>query len=132
MPCRRMWTPQQLCYRNLMRSLRDAYFHDRAKLFWARHRVRVEFYKYRGLSEEPLVEQLTNVGNEIADFVSHHMKTNVERIVQHNERMLQLPVAQAKRFHREYFEKEREHESWCRQRIKRLMNRRPPPPYPYS
>nr|CCC90003.1 conserved hypothetical protein [Trypanosoma congolense IL3000] len=125
------WSPQQHCYRQLMKSLRAAYFHDRAKLFWARHRVLLEFYKYSGETSEQVVQQLVSIGLEIAAFIDHHMRTDVERIVKHNEMMLALPVVQAKKFRSDYLLAERQHDSWCKQKIKNIMKRRPPPPYPF-
>ncbi|CCW66459.1 unnamed protein product [Phytomonas sp. Hart1] len=125
------WNPQQKCFRNLMKSLRDAYFHDRSKLFWARHRVLVEFYKYSKVEDHATIELLVGLGNEIATFVSQYMKMDVERIVKHNQKMLSLPVDKAKRYRADYYLHERQHESWCKQKIKAIMNRRPPPPYPF-
>lgn len=125
------WTPQQYCYRSLLKGLREAYFHDRSKLFWARHRARIEFYKYSRVEDEEAIKQLVGVGNEIAAFVSEHMRTTVDRIVRHNEKMMSLPVAEAKRFRQEFMLKEKQHDSWCKQKIKAMMQRRPPAPYPF-
>ncbi|KAH9577636.1 hypothetical protein LSM04_009761 [Trypanosoma melophagium] len=125
------WTPQQRCYRDLMKSLRSAYFHDRAKLFWSRHRVLVEFYKYSEETNEESIRQLLGVTHEVAAFISHHMRTDVERIIKHNEAMLALPVDKAKRFRSDYLLAEKQHNSWCKQKIKNILNRRPPPPYPF-
>ena len=125
------WTPQQTCYRNLLKSLRDAYFCDRAKLFWARHRTRVEFYKYSTTQDEASVQQLVGVGNETAAFIKDHMKTSVDRIVQHNDTMMKLSVREAKRFREEFFNQESRHESWCKQKLRTILHRRPPPPYPF-
>ncbi|KAL7696133.1 hypothetical protein N2W54_003461 [Lotmaria passim] len=126
-----LWTPQQRCYRRLMAALRGAYYHDRAKLFWARHRVLVEFYKYSRVEEEKDVALLVGIGNEIATFVAEYMKVDVGAIMQHNEKMLSLPVAKAKRYREEYLLHEKQHDSWCKQKIKQMMDRRPPPPYPF-
>ncbi|RNF20763.1 uncharacterized protein Tco025E_03834 [Trypanosoma conorhini] len=125
------WTPQQLCYRQLMKSLRAAYFHDRSKLFWSRHRVLVEFYKYSSETDEEAVRQLVGVGLEVAAFMQHHMRTDVERIIKHNETMLKLPVDRAKKFRADYLLAEKQHDSWCKQKIKAILKRRPPPPYPF-
>ncbi|ORC93743.1 uncharacterized protein TM35_000016200 [Trypanosoma theileri] len=125
------WTPQQRCYRDLMKSLRSAYFHDRAKLFWSRHRVLVEFYKYSGETNGEAVRQLLGVSHEVAAFISHHMRTDVERIIKHNEAMLALPVDKAKKFRNDYLLAEKQHDSWCKQKIKNILSRRPPPPYPF-
>ena len=125
------WTPQQFVYRSLLRGLRDAYYHDRSKLFWARHRARLEFYKYASIEDEVQVKQLVGVTYEIAEFIEEHMKTNVDRIVQHNEKMMSLRVSDAKRFREEYLLREKQHDSWCKQKIKLMMKRRPDPPYPY-
>ncbi|KAG5493310.1 hypothetical protein GH5_02053 [Leishmania sp. Ghana 2012 LV757] len=125
------WTAQQRCFRQLMKSLRDAYFHDRSKLFWARHRVLVEFYKYSRVEEEKDVLLLIGVGNEIAHFVAEYMKVDVGAIMDHNEKMQSLPVARAKRYREEYLLHEKQHESWCKQKIRLMMDRRPPPPYPF-
>ncbi len=127
----RAWTPQQKCYRNLMRSLRDAYYAERSTLFWARHRVRIEFYKFSTADVTAEVQQLVGVGNEIAAFIGEHMKTSVDRIVSHNETMLKLSVREAKRFREEFMRKEHQHESWCKQKIKTILQRRPNPPYPF-
>ncbi|CCW60733.1 unnamed protein product [Phytomonas sp. EM1] len=125
------WTPQQKCFRSLMKSLRNAYFHDRSKLFWARHRVLVEFYKYSKVEDPAVVELLVGLGGEVAAFVEQYMKTDVERIIKHNQKMVSLPVDQAKQYRADYYLHERQHESWCKQKIKAIMNRRPPPPYPF-
>ncbi|KAF8276850.1 hypothetical protein C3747_29g150 [Trypanosoma cruzi] len=125
------WTPQQLCYRQLMKSLRAAYFHDRSKLFWSRHRVLVEFYKYSGETNEEAIRQLVGVGLEVAAFIQHHMRTDVERIIKHNETILMLPPGKAKKFRADYLLAEKQHDSWCKQKIKAILTRRPPPPYPF-
>lgn len=128
----RKWTPQQLCYRGILKSLREAYYHDRSKLFWARHKARLEFYKYASVEDEQALGQLVGCGNEVAAFVSEHMRLVVERIVKHNETMLSLSVDDAKRFRAEYLLREKQHESWCKQKIKSILLRRPPAPYPFS
>jgi hypothetical protein len=125
------WTPQQHAYRCLLRGLRDAYYHDRSKLFWARHRARIEFYKYASIEDEVQIKQLVGITNEISQFIAEHMKTNVDRIIQHNEKMMSLRVSDAKRFREEYLLREKQHDSWCKQKIKHMMSRRPDPPYPY-
>lgn len=125
------WTPQQLCFRQMMKALRGAYYHDRSKLFWARHRVLVEFYKYSKVDDEASTVQLIGVSNEIADFIQHYMKVDVGAILQHNEKIAALPVAKAKQFREEYLLHEKQHESWCKQKIRLMMDRRPPPPYPF-
>ncbi|KAG8344012.1 hypothetical protein TRVL_05163 [Trypanosoma vivax] len=125
------WTPQQQCYRQLMKSLRSAYFHDRSKLFWARHRVLVEFYKYSEETNVESVKQLVAIGLEVAAFIDHHMRMDVERVVKHNETMMALPVEKAKKFRSEYLLAEKQHDSWCKQKIRSMMKRRPPPPYPF-
>ncbi|KAG5468384.1 hypothetical protein LSCM1_02364 [Leishmania martiniquensis] len=125
------WTAQQRCFRQLMKSLRGAYFHDRSKLFWARHRVLVEFYKYSRVEEEKDVLLLIGIGNEIARFMAEYMKVDVGAIMEHNEKMQSLPVAKAKRYREEYLLHEKQHESWCKQKIRLIMDRRPPPPYPF-
>lgn len=114
-----------------MKSLRAAYFTDRSKLFWARHRVLVEFYKYSKVEDQNEVDLLVGITNEISTFIAQYMKTDVERIIKHNEKMMSLPVEQAKKFRQEYFLAEKQHETWCKQHIKRMMERRPPPPYPF-
>ncbi|RNF03930.1 hypothetical protein TraAM80_05456 [Trypanosoma rangeli] len=126
-----LWTPQQLCYRQLMKSLRAAYFHDRSKLFWSRHRVLVEFYKYSGETDEEAIRQLVGIGLEVAAFIQHHMHTDVERIIKHNEKMLMLSADKAKKFRADYLLAEKQHDSWCKQKIKAILTRRPPPPYPF-
>ncbi|KPA82430.1 hypothetical protein ABB37_03499 [Leptomonas pyrrhocoris] len=126
-----LWTPQQRCYRELMRALRGAYYHDRSKLFWARHRVLVEFYKYSRVEEEKDVALLVGIGGEVAAFVTEYMKVDVGAIMQHNEKMLSLPVAVAKRYREDYLLHEKQHDSWCKQKIRLMMDRRPPPPYPF-
>jgi hypothetical protein len=125
------WSPQQHCYRTLLIALREAYYYDRAKLFWARHRLKVEMYKYRSLTDEAEIEQCVNIGNEVAKFINLHMKFSVQRIVDHNNAIQKLPVDEAKRFRQRYVEREEQHESWCKSRIKMIMRRRPPPPYPF-
>lgn len=150
------WTPQQKCFRNLLVAVRGAYYHDRAKLFWARHRIRTEFYKYATIQpsiselgkmmnnnndsgsaavadndDDDKIKSLVAIGNEIGAFVKQHMEFSVQRVVQHNETMEKLPVEEAKRFRQRYLQREEEHESWCKTRIKMIMRRRPPPPYPF-
>ncbi|KEG15319.1 hypothetical protein DQ04_00111190 [Trypanosoma grayi] len=125
------WTPQQQCYRQLMKSLRAAHFNDRSKLFWSRHRVLVEFYKYSGETSEETVRLLVGIGLEVAAFIAQHMRTDVERIIKHNEAMLALPVDKAKKFRSDYLLAEKQHDSWCKQKIKNILKRRPPPPYPF-
>lgn len=125
------WTAQQMCYRQLMKSLRNAYFHDRSKLFWARHRVLLDFYKYSKAEDPEAIALLVGIGNEVATFVGHYMQMDIERIVRHNDKMMSLPVAKAKRFRADYFLHEKQHESWCKQKIKAMLDRRPPPPYPF-
>lgn len=205
------WTPQQSCYRHLMKALRAAYYNDRSKLFWARHRVLVEMYKYARLPAYPStpldavsleemtspavdaeenddegkrtsmgaekdakscicngkekatgrtneeehgrgdgdrkdktatsssaptltlkVQHLVDIGHEIADFIEMYMKLDIARIVRHNEKMLSLPVREAKQFREAYFLSEKQHDSWCKQHIKKMLQRRPPPPYPFT
>jgi len=129
------WTPQQRAYRALMVALRSAYVHDRHALFWARHRAKVDIYKYAELPKDPAqsseTQMLLNLTHEVASFVATHMPVRAERIKAHNDRMLKMPVPEAKRFRQEYLEKEAEHDSWCRQRIFTILQRRPPPPFPY-
>jgi hypothetical protein len=125
------WTPQQKCFRSLLVALRDAYYHDRAKLFWARHRLKVEMYKYRSVTDEEEIKHLVAIGHEIAKFMDLHMKFSVQRIVDHNETLKKLPVEEAKEFRKRYIEREEQHDSWCKSRIKMMMRRRPPPPYPF-
>lgn len=126
------WSPAQQCYRDLMVALRGAYYSDRAKLFWARHRVRVEFYKYAAVPAESVdAKQLVGVGREVAKFVDANMKVSVQRIVEHNDTLMKLPVPEAKRFRQRYLEREAEHEAWCKQKVKAMMRRRPAAPYPY-
>lgn len=125
------WSPQQQCFRSLMKSLRAAYFNDRSKLFWARHRATVEFYKYAKIEDQKEVDLLVGIANEISVFIGQYMKTDVERIVSHNEKIMTLPVEQAKKFRNDFFLAEKQHETWCKQRIRGMMERRPPPPYPF-
>lgn len=173
------WTPVQFMYRRLMVSLRDAYLCDRAQLFWARHRVKVEIYKYQSLERHDdsngqrlhddddvdvanasdssvsadervpevgevigtptsapnapssAVVLLCQVGNEVAQFVSTHMRVSVQSIVDHNDMLAKLPVNEAKEFRSRYLEREREHVSWCKQKIRRILAKRTLPPYPY-
>jgi hypothetical protein len=126
-----VWTPTQQCYRAVLKSLRGAYFHDRSKLFWARHRARLEFYKYTTVEDETSHQQLVGCGREVASFMADHMKMSVDRIIEHNTVMQKLPVEEAKRFRSEYLLRERQHESWCKQKIKAILARRPPPPHPF-
>lgn len=129
------WSAQQHSYRSLMVALRAAYYHDRHRLFWARHKVKVEIYKYASIpkeAENPETALLLGVSKEVAQFIETHMKFTVERIIDHNDTMLKLPVAEAKKFRQEYYDKEREHDSWCRGKIRTILDRRPPPPFPYS
>lgn len=213
------WTPQQWCYRHLMKAIRGAYFNDRSKLFWGRHRVLVEMYKYSSLVpyDEPLspevsedqtmqkdkfhnegadwdekmktketnktedekegeteervkdeeeiptrkeetnnapsheegarisssspppfpplsskVQLLVDIAEEIAKFMETYMKLDISRIVKHNEKMLTLSPREARRFRDDYFLAEKQHDSWCKQHIKRMLERRPPAPYPFT
>eukprot|EP00796_Vickermania_ingenoplastis_P007993 gene7993-5553_t len=134
------WSPQQQSYRRLLKALRGAYYHDRAKLFWARHRVLLEFYKYAAVELDTAADGgpgekvllLLGISDEVAEFIRTYMKTDVGRIVRHNEKLLSLPVVEAKRLRDEYFLAEKQHESWCKQRIREMLQRRPPPPYPFS
>lgn len=114
-----------------MKALLGAYPCDRAALFWSRHRVKVEFYKFANVADAAERDLLCGVASEVAQFVHEHMRVSAERIQRHNDTMLKLPVDEAKRFRKEYLEKEAEHESWCKQKIKAILQRRPPPPFPY-
>lgn len=125
------WKPQQHAYRRLLCALRDAYYNDRSRLFWARHKARVEFYKYGSLSNDADLEHAVNVCNEISQFISKYMRVSVERIQKHNESILALSVPDAKKFREAYLLREAQHESWCKQKIRDMLQRRPPPPYPY-
>ena len=129
------WSPQQKAYRALMVALRAAYMHDRHALFWARHRAKVEVYKYASLPKDvassPESQLLLGLTHEVAEFVGTHLPLRVERIKAHNDKMLRLSVPEAKRFRAEYLEKEAQHDSWCRQKIFAILQRRPPPPFPY-
>lgn len=152
------WSGPQQAYRRVMKALRGAYYHDRATLFWARHRVLVEFYKYaevgntvppptsssteegsvddgnndaRGQEQQQHVVRLLQLVDEVADVVETYMQTDVERIIRHNEAMMKLPVDEAKVFRQQYFTAEKQLDSWCRQRIKAILKKRPPPPYPF-
>lgn len=214
------WTPQQSCYRHLMKAIRGAYFNDRSKLFWGRHRVLVEMYKYSSLdaydalhlspddSDDPAIEKdefhneggdrdeqmnpyesnktedeeggeteekvthehdspigkkeandassyeegtwnslpslpplpplsskvqhLVDIAHEVAEFIETYMKLDISRIVKHNEKMLTLSPREARRFRDDYFLAEKQHDSWCKQHIKRMLERRPPAPYPFT
>lgn len=179
------WSPQQYCFRHLMKALRAAYFNDRSTLFWARHRVLVEMYKYSPLEayeevEEEEVEEeipftadkeqkvengerdetekevssssssssssrsssfppltsrvqlLVDIAHDVATFIETYMKLDISRIIRHNEKLMSLPVREAKRFREEYFLAEKQHDSWCKQHIKQMLQRRPPPPYPFG
>lgn len=125
------WSPTQKCYRSLLVAIREAYYYDRAKLFWARHRLKVEVYKYRSVTDEQEVKALVAIGGEIARFIDLHMKFSVQRVVDHNEAIQKLPVDEAKKFRLRYLEREEQHEIWCKTKIKMMMRRRPPPPYPF-
>jgi hypothetical protein len=126
------WSPQQRCYRGIMRSLRGAYYGDRAKLFWARHRVKVEFYKYSGVAAGgPQPAHLVAVGDDVGRFVAEHMAFSMQRVEAHNATLARLPVVEAKRFRAQYLEKEKEHDSWCKQKIRTMLLQRAPPPYPF-
>lgn len=153
------WSPQQRSYRKIMRALRSAYYHDRAALFWARHRVLVEYYKYAAIApqrkeeEEATVREegdtstrpstpssntlnsrvkfLLEISDEVASFIAAYMTLDVGRINGYNNRIATLPIPEAKRVRQEYYHTERQHESWCKQRIKEILQRRPPPPYPF-
>ena len=126
-----VWTPTQQMYRNLMKAILGAYSSDIAELFWSRHRIKIEIYKYAAAEGDDR-ELTIAVGEEVARFVQQHMKIDADRIHEHNETMLRLPVPEAKRFREEYLEREAEHVSWCKQRIKRILAKRPLAPYPYS
>ena len=125
------WSPQQVAYRRLLCSLRDAYYHDRSRLFWARHKARVEFYKHSAITHEEDITQLVNITNEVSHFVGKYMRLSIERIQRHNESILALSVPDAKKFREAYLLREAQHESWCKQKIRDMLQRRPPPPYPY-
>jgi polyhydroxyalkanoate synthesis regulator phasin len=114
-----------------MKALRGAYFHDRSKLFWARHRARLEYYKFATVTDEVAIEQLVGCGKETAVFMAEHMRMSVDRIVKHNEMIQTLPVDEAKRFRTEYLLREKQHDSWCKQKIKVILERRPAPPHPF-
>jgi hypothetical protein len=125
-----VWTPTQLAYRRVLCALRGAYYHDRAKLFWARHRARVEFYKYGNASDREAAV-CHAVADDAARFVKEHMECTVERIVAHNDAMAKLPVDEAKRLRAQYLEREEQHDVWCRHKLRAILKRRPVPPYPY-
>lgn len=125
------WSPVQRSFRHVLVALREAYYNDRAKLFWARHRVRIEYYKYAETADTEAVAALAAIGEEVAGFVRQHMQFSVQRIVDHNETLARLPVEDAKRFRARFLEREEEHDSWCKTRVKTILRRRPAPPYPY-
>lgn len=126
------WTPVQHSYRQLMKAIQSSYTGDRAGMFWARHRIKVEIYKYSSFpSDCPEYDRLVFISNEVSQFLEQHLAVDVDRINAHNRTLVTLSVADAKRFRREYLSKESEHRSWCMQRIKLLLQKRPPPPYPY-
>ena len=127
----RQWSPQQKCFRHLLVALREAYYHDRAKLFWARHRVRVEFYKYSEMADGEAIKNVVAITDEAAAFIKQHMQFSVQRIVDHNATLARLPVEEAKRFQQRFKQREEEHESWCKGRLKLILRRRPQPPYPF-
>jgi hypothetical protein len=126
------WSPAQVCYRRLMVALREAYVHDRAKLFWARHRVKVEMHKYASLEPaSPDARGAIGIGHEVARFVDGMMRFSVQRVLEHNELVAKLPIKDAKLCRERYLVSEHEHEVWCKQRIRAMLRRRPMPPYPY-
>eukprot|EP00758_Cryptobia_borreli_P004583 Tbor_TRINITY_DN4469_c0_g1::TRINITY_DN4469_c0_g1_i2::g.8076::m.8076 len=130
-PKARSWTPQQLAFRHLMSALRSAFYHDRSRLFWARHRVRVDYYKYSKTTDDRDKKVLLDVSNEIAVFIEQYMKVSIRRIQEHNDTMMSLSVPDAKKYREAYLLRETQHESWCKQKIRSILDRRPPPPYPY-
>eukprot|EP00760_Papus_ankaliazontas_P022613 PhM_4_TR1888/c0_g1_i1/m.94055 len=159
-----MWTRSQHTYRKLCVAIRSAFYHDRAQMFWARHRIKVEMYKYGGLSplppassssapvtstssssttrssvmaakaaeaERTKVETLHHTGFQVAEFIKTYMNTSPDRIERFNEAVRTLPLRDAKAYRDEYFEREREHRVWCKQRIRALLAQRPAAPYPF-
>lgn len=127
------WTPVQHTYRRLLIALRDAYYHDRSQLFWARHRAKVEIYKYCSLDRDSVdARAALGVADEVATFVGTSMRYSVQRIVDHNALVARLPIPEAKKCRQEFLDREREHDSWCKQRIKTMLRRRPRPPFPYT
>jgi hypothetical protein len=130
-PAVTQWTAPQASYRRLLVALREAYYHDRAKLFWARHRARVEYYKYAEVTSAQDAAAAVGIANEVAAFVAHHMRFSVQRVADHNEAIAKLPVEEAKRFRQKYLEREEQHDVWCRTRIREILRRRPAPAFPY-
>jgi hypothetical protein len=91
----------------------------------------VEFYKHSAITHEEDIKQLVNITNEVSHFVGKYMRLSIERIQRHNESILALSVPDAKKFREAYLLREAQHESWCKQKIRDMLQRRPPPPYPY-
>jgi len=100
-------------------------------MFWARHRIKVELYKYHRRTPPAALPVLLSVADQVAAFVEVYLRPNPERIRSYNEAVSTLPVREAKKYRKDYLEKEREHRVWCRQRLRGLLEQRPPPPYPF-
>lgn len=116
-----------------MKALWHALSSDRAKMFWSRHRAKVEFYKYSAIPQDSADATLANsVAAECAQFIQANMVVNVEKIRKYNEAMTKMPIEDAKRFREDYFTREREHDAWCRLKMQGILAKRPRPPYPYS
>jgi hypothetical protein len=127
------WSEPQRVYRRVLVALRDAYYHDRSKLFWARHRLKVEMYKYGALEpSSPEAKHALGIGFEVADFIAKSMRFPVQRVVEHNELVARLPMREAKACRERFLAAEHDHEVWAKQRIKGLLRRRPVAPYPYA
>ncbi|KNH04698.1 acetylpolyamine aminohydrolase [Perkinsela sp. CCAP 1560/4] len=127
----RKWSPQQEVYRKLCKAIVLAYGHDHSQLFWARHNVKVEMYKYHPETSSKDVETLLNCGAQCAIFISEYMAPSAERIVAHNRAVSFLALHEAKTYHEEYMKREEDHYVWCRQRLRGILSHRPNPPYPY-
>ena len=126
-----VWSPQQSVYRKLCKAISVAYGHDRSQLFWARHNVKVEMYKYHQDTPENHVPILLACGAQCAIFIQSYMAPSEERIVAHNRAVKILPLKDAKQYHTEYLKREEDHYVWCRQRLRGMLAQRPPPPFPY-
>ncbi len=126
-----VWTSTQRMYRELMKSIRMAYVGDRAGMFWARHRIKVETYKYASVTNDEEIRLLNGIGLEVSRFMNIHMRCDPDRVMEHNRTMMKLSVEDAKKFRQRYLEKEAEHVTWCHQRIRAILDRRPTAPYPY-
>ena len=125
------WNSSQHLYRKLCQAIRDAYPQDRAQLFWARHKIKLELYKYHKDTPRQDIQSLHRIGLQMATFIREYISPDLEGIKAYNRAVRTLSLREAKLFRQDYLKKEEEHKIWCQQRISGILRQRPLPPYPF-